>query len=97
MTEGSEELQRLRFTAIVSGHVQGVGYRAFIRSNAADLGVTGTVENLADGRVEVVAEGFRPDLDLLLVRMNTGTTHCDVTAMDVQWSEAGGLQGFYVY
>lgn len=97
MTEGSAEHRRFRITAIVSGAVQGVGYRAFVKSNADDLGVTGTVENLTDGRVEVVAEGYRPDLEVLLVRMNNGTAHSQVRQLDVQWGEAGGMRGFYVY
>ncbi|SRR5690554_656593 len=97
MTETSADHQRFRFTAIVSGHVQGVGYRAFVKSHASDLGVAGTVENLADGRVEVVAEGFRPDLEVLLVRMRNGTAHSEVEGLDVQWGEPSGLQGFHVY
>lgn len=97
MTDAAPDHQLLRFTAIVSGYVQGVGYRAFVRSTATGLDVAGHVENLADGRVEIVAEGHKPDLELLLVRMNTGTTHAEVERIDVEWAEAGGLKGFYVY
>ena len=97
MSEATNNEGRLRFTALVSGDVQGVGYRAFVKSNAADLGVAGTVENLADGRVEVVAEGFEPDLEVLLVRMNNGTAHSEVTNVEVEWGQAGGLKGFYDY
>lgn len=97
MTVQSRDPNLKRFTAIVSGAVQGVGYRAFVRSVATDLGVAGHVENLADGRVEVVAEGYEDDLQGLLVRMNTATTHAEVAGIDVEWGEAGGLRGFYVY
>lgn len=87
-----------RFTAIVSGKVQGVGYRAFVRRNASDLGVRGHVENLADGRVEVVAEGYRPDLELLIVRLRVGPTHADVRDVAVEWGPGGGaLPGFHVF
>ena len=89
--------QPSRITVIVGGQVQGVGYRAYVRQHARDLGVTGYAENLADGRVEVVAEGFKPDLEVLLVRMNNGTAHSEVTNVEVEWGQAGGLKGFYDY
>jgi acylphosphatase len=47
----------VRRVALVSGHVQGVGYRAFVQSLADAGGVTGSARNLPDGRVEVDAEG----------------------------------------
>ena len=42
---------------IISGKVQGVFYRAFVRREAEKLGVSGYVKNLSDGTVEVVAQG----------------------------------------
>lgn len=96
-TTSPTDLMTARITALVSGTVQGVGYRAFVRQQARDLGVTGYAENLADGRVEVVAEGHRADLDLLLVRMGTGPSHAVVTDLLVEWGTAGGLRGFHVY
>ena len=42
---------------LVSGQVQGVGFRAFVARRALELGITGAVRNLPDGRVEVVAQG----------------------------------------
>lgn len=87
-----------RFVAIVSGRVQGVGFRAFVRRVATDLHLRGHVENLADGRVEVVAEGSQDDLDVLLVRLRMGPTHAEVSGVEVEWSEpAGALPGFHVY
>jgi acylphosphatase len=46
-----------RVVALVSGSVQGVGYRWFVRGLASDAGLAGSATNLADGRVEVVLEG----------------------------------------
>jgi acylphosphatase len=43
-----------RVVAVVSGHVQGVGYRYFVRGLALDAGLAGSARNLLDGRVEVV-------------------------------------------
>ncbi len=42
---------------IVSGRVQGVGFRACIRRIALDMNINGTVMNLPDGRVQIVASG----------------------------------------
>jgi acylphosphatase len=47
----------VRAVALVSGSVQGVGYRWFVRGLALDAGLAGSATNLADGRVEVVLEG----------------------------------------
>jgi acylphosphatase len=46
-----------RVVALVSGSVQGVGYRWFVRGLAEDAGLAGSAANLPDGRVEVVLEG----------------------------------------
>ena len=45
-----------------SGNVQGVGFRYTVKTVATGFEVTGTVGNLADGRVELVAEGARDEL-----------------------------------
>jgi acylphosphatase len=47
----------VRVVAVVSGHVQGVGYRYFVRGLATAAGLTGSARNLPDGRVEVVLQG----------------------------------------
>ncbi len=46
-----------RFHILVSGRVQGVFYRDFVRREAEKLGIKGYVKNLSDGNVEMVAEG----------------------------------------
>jgi acylphosphatase len=51
------DTDRVRLTAWVHGHVQGVGFRWWTRARALELGLVGTATNLPDGRVEVVAEG----------------------------------------
>jgi len=58
-----------RLTAWVEGHVQGVGFRWWVRSRALELGLTGFAENLADGRVKIVAEGAEPGCLALLARL----------------------------
>ena len=50
---------------VVTGRVQGVGFRWFTHDAAAREGVQGWVRNLADGSVEVVAEGEQSSVDRL--------------------------------
>ena len=52
----------VRRQAFYSGHVQGVGFRETTRRLAAGFVITGFVRNLADGRVEMVAEGTPAEL-----------------------------------
>jgi acylphosphatase len=86
-----------RLTALVTGRVQGVGYRAFVRREAIDLGLAGYVENLPDGRVEIMAEGPLADLEHFLGRLRVGPVHAVVDAIDIQWGEAGGADGFHTF
>ncbi len=86
-----------RLVALVSGRVQGVGYRAFAQRKARELGLTGYAENLPDGRVEVVAEGEEDDLKRFLEFLKQGPRLAEVTSIDVTWSEPVGMQGFHVY
>ena len=51
---------------LISGKVQGVGFRHFTRQNAMKLGVRGYAKNLPNGKVEVVAEGYKATLDKFL-------------------------------
>lgn len=50
-------------TVYYSGRVQGVGFRYTVKALTPGFEVTGTVRNLSDGRVELVAEGERAELD----------------------------------
>lgn len=44
------------YTLIVTGRVQGVGYRSYVCSTALSMGINGFVRNLEDGTVEIVAQ-----------------------------------------
>ncbi len=57
---------RVRWTVLFSGQVQGVGFRYTTSRVAARHPVTGYVKNLPDGRVEMVAEGAQKDLQGLV-------------------------------
>lgn len=80
----------VRLTAWVSGRVQGVGFRWWAWRQAVELGLTGRATNLADGRVEVVAEGPEPACRELLARLRGSGTPGRVRAVVEQWSVAGG-------
>jgi acylphosphatase len=62
----------VRLTAWVQGRVQGVGFRWWARARALELGLTGYAENLADGRVKVLAEGPERSCRELLSRLEGG-------------------------
>jgi acylphosphatase len=61
--------------------------------HARALGLTGFVANRHDGRVEVVAEGPRDDLDRLLAELREGPGASVVQAVDVEWGTATGQFG----
>ena len=86
-----------RLTAWVEGRVQGVGFRWWARSRALELGLTGFAENLADGRVKVVAEGRREGCEDLLALLAGGGAGRPgrVTRVVHRWAEpTGDLSGF---
>ena len=56
-------MERQRLHVFYSGSVQGVGFRYAVKSLARGFEVTGTVRNLPDGRVELLAEGARVELE----------------------------------
>jgi acylphosphatase len=92
----------VRLTAWVSGRVQGVGFRWWVRANALELGLAGFAENLADGRVKVVAEGTEDRCSELLARLEDGHSGSRplvrpgrVAGVAHRWAEAvGGLPAF---
>jgi acylphosphatase len=75
------------FSARVSGSVQGVGFRAWVRSAATRLGLDGYVRNLADGSVEVVASGHQDALDKLLSLLESGPSEATVQSVTVDRSD----------
>ncbi|WP_043607010.1 MULTISPECIES: acylphosphatase [Protofrankia] len=80
----------VRLTAWVSGTVQGVGFRAYVRSRGRRLGLVGSATNLADGRVEVIVEGPRADCQTLLEMLRAGHTPGRTTQVTYSWSPPSG-------
>ncbi len=79
---------------LVRGDVQRVGYRAWCRRTARELGLSGFVRNLDDGRVEVFAEGDPGALDALAGACRTGPPHARVDDVARAPREPRGLSGF---
>jgi acylphosphatase len=79
-----------RIHVFVTGLVQGVGFRYFVRHQAAQLSLRGWVRNLHDGRVEAVAEGERIVLEALLSAIRKGPRGSQVDSAEAAWSAATG-------
>ncbi len=85
---------RVRVVALVSGSVQGVGYRWFVRQQADAAGLSGSATNLPDGRVEVVAEGPPDAVRRLVAALDGPRAPGRVEAVDVRDEPVQGLRGF---
>lgn len=82
---------------LIAGHVQGVFFRDSTRRLAAELGVTGWVRNLRDGRVEVLAEGEEGAVRRLVDWCRHGPPEADVRDVAVEWREpTGEFDGFTI-
>lgn len=87
MNDESAAGPAVRMTAWVRGHVQGVGFRWWVRSRALELGLVGSASNLRDGRVEVVAQGPEARCRALLDALRGGATPGHVSAVVERWSD----------
>lgn len=81
-------LRQLRM--IVSGRVQGVGFRYTARDEAQDLGLKGWVRNRPSGEVEIVAEGREDVLKMLAAWAHLGPPAAHVSRVHEEWSEYTG-------
>ena len=97
MTESVRETA-VRAQIVVSGRVQGVGYRAFAVRTGTRHGLTGGVRNRDDGRVELDVEGRRTAIEMLLGELKLGPPGAHVTGIEVEWKSATGLfSGFVIW
>jgi len=77
-----------RLHILISGRVQGVGFRYGAHARALELGLTGWVRNLSDGRVEGEFEGSRAALEEMLAWCKRGPGFSRVDKVDATWHEA---------
>ena len=80
----------MRLTAMISGKVQRVGYRAKVVSAAQNLGLTGFIQNRPDGHVLLIAEGSKENLEKLASAIKIKDLLIDVHEIESEFSEASG-------
>lgn len=75
--------RKMQLFVIITGKVQGVGFRNFTQLNARQLGINGYAKNLPNGTVEVVAEGDKAQLDALVALLKKGPRYARVDSLDI--------------
>ncbi len=78
----------MKVYCIVHGFVQGVGYRAFVKMKANQLGIAGSVRNLDDGTVEIFAKADKAALDEFIDEISKGI-HGSVEVMQIEVMHEG--------
>ncbi len=87
----------LQYKLKITGVVQGVGFRYFVRQEAARLELAGAVWNCPDGSVEVVVQGEEALLDQLVEQCKLGPAYSKVATVDVERDEVDErLVGFEI-
>jgi len=85
-----------RIHVLVYGKVQGVFFRSSAKDKAEELGISGWIRNLTDGRVEAVFEGEKEGVDKIVEWCRKGPEHARVTSVEVYVEEyKGELKGFF--
>jgi acylphosphatase len=72
----------MRLHLIVSGIVQGVGFRYFAKSSAEQLGLGGFAKNLPTGDVEIEVEGEQAAVAAFITHIERGPARSKVTSID---------------
>ena len=71
----------------ISGTVQNVGYRQFVKNSARTFGLTGWVRNTEDGGVEVVLQGEEKAIDHMIDSCKQGTFLSEVEQIGYEWED----------
>lgn len=84
-------------TNYYSGHVQGVGFRYAVKSAALGFEVTGTVRNTSDGRVELIAEGQKSELESFQQAIRDSEVGGAIRQEQVTWTDpSNAFRGFEI-
>lgn len=76
----------------LSGFVQGVGFRRYIQKQAQGMAVGGWVRNLPDGKVEMLLQGERQEVEMVIEACRQGPFLAEVDEVEIEWEEV--LQEF---
>ena len=86
-----------RLQVLFSGHVQGIGFRYTVKQAALGFEVTGWVKNLADGRVELLVEGEREELEAFQAAIPEAGLRRFIRETQAEWSNGTGeFRGFEI-
>ncbi|NJM62620.1 MAG: acylphosphatase [Oscillatoriales cyanobacterium RU_3_3] len=92
----NQSLPPVRVRVFISGLVQGVGYRYSTRERAKNLGLTGWVRNLPDGRVEAVFEGDKTTVESVIDWCRRGPMGAEVSDVTWEYEEPQGDRIFEI-
>ena len=89
---------RVQARVFISGRVQGVFFRSFVRKKALEVGVTGYVRNLRDGRVEAVFQGAPSKVREMIKFTHEGPRLARVENVSIQWEEVSDefVESFHI-
>lgn len=79
-----------RAHVFIEGNVQGVFYRSWTHKTAKEIGLTGFVNNLEDGRVEALFEGEKGKVEEMITKCKEGSKSSQVKHIDIVWEDPKG-------
>jgi len=83
-------IMQVRVHVLVSGIVQGVGFRYFVYNKAVSFRLTGYVRNLFSGEVEIEIEGDRSMVEEFINQVKVGPRAAHVTDVKIEWIKCTG-------
>lgn len=89
-------IMKASYKVLISGQVQGVGFRYFAYRRARKLGVCGYVRNLSDGRVEIVVSGNKSAVDSFLEDVKRGPMMARVADVEIDPVDVPDISGFII-
>lgn len=80
----------------ISGTVQGIFFRQFVKENAERYNISGFVRNLEDGRIEVFAEGDLENVEKIIELCKKGPKHSQIRNVEIKEEKFQGLKEFKI-